>query len=167
MREQGEWEVEFFEDDQGTEPVVDWLEGQLSDPAKQAAIAAIEEVLIPRGIDVCSTEWGKNLREGLYELRIRHSAAEIRQMFGSGPPERNDDGEEGDADAGDDSDEGVLLRIYFMTAGRKLILLVAGYDKERYGGGKREQKAIATARRRIREQKERERRQKAAKRKDR
>ena len=157
--QEGNWDVEFYEEDDGTEPVVDWLEGDLSDPGRLAAIAAIEEVLEPNGTNICSSEWGKNLGQGLYELRIRHSAEEIMRMFGSDPTDQDDEDGEGS--------ESVLLRVYFMTAGRKVILLVAGYDKGRYGGGKREQKAIATARKRITAQQERQRRAKAQRRKGR
>lgn len=143
--------------------MLDWLEGDLSDPARLAAIAAIEVVLEPNGTNICSTEWGKNLGQGLYELRIRHPAEEIRRMFDPAPTHRDDPGEPD----GNEGGESVLLRVYFMTAGRKVILLVAGYDKGRYGEGKREQKAITVARKRITAHQERQRRTKAQLRKGR
>lgn len=187
------WEVEFFEDATGTEPVLDWLENQLSDPAREAAIAAIEEVLTPRGTQVCETEWGKNLGEGLYELRIRHSAEEIQRMFGStlsgdeeqrheqneqedgqhheqAKEEEEDEEQRGEHDEDSDRRKGrpeVLLRVYFTTDGRKVVLLLAGYDKGRYGGGKREHRAIKTARKRVTEHREQQRRDKARRRKGR
>jgi putative component of toxin-antitoxin plasmid stabilization module len=157
-----EWDVEFYEEDDGTEPVRDWLDSrQLQGPRQRAAIAAIEEVLIPRGTDVCETEWGKNLGDGLYELRIRHTAGEIKKMFGQG--QHADVANTGSAEGRG----AILLRVYFTTEGRKLILLLGGYDKLRYGSGKREDKAIEQARKRVRHQRERARRQKAKRRKGR
>lgn len=171
---------------------MDWLENQLSDPAREAAIAAIEEVLTPRGTQVCETEWGKNLGEGLYELRIRHSAEEIQRMFGSTlsgdeeqrheqneqedgqhheqAKEEEDEEQRGEHDEDSDRRKGrpeVLLRVYFTTDGRKVVLLLAGYDKGRYGGGKREHRAIKTARKRVTEHREQQRRDKARRRKGR
>jgi putative component of toxin-antitoxin plasmid stabilization module len=161
------WEVELYEDEAGTEPVRDWME-DLSGAARAAAIAAIEEILTPRGTQVCDTEWGKNLREGIYELRIRHTAGEITRMFGD--DDEAEDDEEQEWQAAQDEDRGdrnakVLLRIYFATDGRRIILLLAGYDKGRFGGGKREQKTIATARRRLADHRERQKRHKSRSRK--
>lgn len=151
------WDVEFYEEADGTEPVRDWLDRRLSENARLAAIAAIEEVLTPRGTEVCETEWGKNLGKGLYELRIRHSAEEIERMFGSDPSD--------DDEAASEGSHSILLRVYFTTDGRKVVLLLAGYDKDRHGGGKREQKAIETARKRVTAHREHRRRQKAHRRK--
>lgn len=155
--------VELYEDEAGTEPVRDWLE-DLSGAARAAAIAAVEEILTPRGTQVCATEWGKNLREGLYELRIRHTADEITRMFGH-DDQAEDDGSQGSQGAQDEDRGGrnlkVLLRICFATDGRKIILLLAGYDKGRFGGGKREQKTIAAARRRLADHRERQKRHKS------
>lgn len=134
-----EWDVEFYENERGVEPMKDWLKDL--DPSKRAAaVGAIEVVLTRLGTDVCNSEWGKHLGHGLYELRIRHDAGEIHAMF--------DDGAQGSRFKGRMASE-VLLRIYFTTFGHKVILLLAGYDKGRFGAGRREQKAIKTARRRL------------------
>ena len=142
-----EWCVEFYADVAGNEPVKDWLD-KLPQERQAAAIAAIEEILATRGIDVCETEWGKHLGKGLYELRIRHPADEIRRMFS------NQEEEDDPSSAGDQ----VLLRVYFTTDGEKVVLLLAGYDKGRYGSGRREDKAIEAARKRQADHRERRRR---------
>jgi hypothetical protein len=76
------WTVEFFEDDQGRQPVREWL--QSLDALKRAsAIAAIEVVLTDLGLNVCGTEYGKQLGSGLFEFRIRHDEAVIRGKTGA------------------------------------------------------------------------------------
>ncbi|MGA1526250.1 MAG: hypothetical protein ACO4CZ_19990, partial [Planctomycetota bacterium] len=130
------WQVEFLTVD-GVEPARRRFDG-LSDTTKQnAVIAAIEHVLIPEGIGVCASEWGRSLGGGLYELRIRHAADEIRRIrmafdAGTAPSGRR---------------EAVLLRVDFTTAGPRRILLLSGYDKGRLGAGRRQQRSIAAARR--------------------
>jgi hypothetical protein len=168
------WDIEFYADDDGTEPVRDWLNSkQMEGPKQRAAIAAIEQILGTYGTDVCKTEWGKHLSDGLYELRIRHTAEEIARMFGEqGERDGTDDPaqptEDEEDETGPDRSKGeILLRVYFTTQGRKLILLVAGYDKGRFGSGKREKRAIAQARQRVKAQNERVRRSKAKRRKSR
>lgn len=34
--------------------------------------AVFQEVVKPLGINICNTQWGKPLKNGLYEIRIRH-----------------------------------------------------------------------------------------------
>jgi hypothetical protein len=77
----GEFTIEFFEDDDGRSPVEEWMDSDLTDLELAALVSGLEHVLSHRGIDVCRTEWGKQLGEGLFEFRIRHSAAEIEHMF--------------------------------------------------------------------------------------
>lgn len=73
------WQVEFLAVD-GVEPARRWFDG-LGDTTKQnAVIAAIEHVLIPDGIGVCASEWGRSLGGGLFELRIRHAAAPVAEV---------------------------------------------------------------------------------------
>lgn len=43
-------------------------------------------------------------------------------------------------------DDGVLIRVYFHPHGQRMVLLLAGYDKGRFGSGRREQNAIKQAR---------------------
>jgi hypothetical protein len=83
------WKVEFFEDDQGRQPAREWLQS-LDSLKRASAIAAIEVVLTGLGLDVCGTEYGKQLGSGLFEFRIRHDEAVIRGKAG-----QDTDGERG------------------------------------------------------------------------
>ena len=80
----GGWEVEFYADEYGREPCREWAE-RLSPTKKAAFMAAVEVVLTPQGINVASNEFGKALGGGLYELRIRQTATEIRQRVAGLP----------------------------------------------------------------------------------
>lgn len=71
-----EWDVEFYADENGREPCREWAE-RLSQQKRAAFSAAMRLVLARRGLDVVKTEYGKALGEGLYEFRIRWTAAEI------------------------------------------------------------------------------------------
>jgi hypothetical protein len=134
MAQHGGWDVEFYEDENGREPCREWAD-DLS-PQKRAAFwASVQFALQPRGLDVVTTEFGKALGGGLYELRVRWTADEIRRKFGDldpqetgGPPEK------------------ILLRVFFCTAGRKIILLMSGYDKGEDPGDRRQQREIEKAR---------------------
>src|SRR5699024_2867670 len=68
-RERGRliWRIEYA--DHGFERFLRALPGY----ERAVAIAAIEHVLRPHGIDVVGTRWAKALGEGLYEFRIRNS----------------------------------------------------------------------------------------------
>jgi hypothetical protein len=94
----------------------------------------LKHVLIPRGLDVVESEFGKTLGQGLYELRIRWTAAEVEhkvtglEIAEIGPPEN------------------IVLRVFFATAGRKIILLINGYDKAEDPGARYQQQQIERAR---------------------
>lgn len=135
MSARAAWNVEFYEDADGREPIGKWLKG-LSETKRDAVVSALTHVLARLGTDVCETEWGRNLGRGLYELRIRHTAAEIAAMFA--------DGAKG-AKAG----EAILLRVFFGTHGRRVILLLGGYDKGKEPSERRQRQEIETARRRL------------------
>lgn len=129
--------IEFFEADDGGSPVEQWMESDLTDIELAALLAALEHVLSHRGIDVCRTEWGKQLGEGLFEFRIRHTAAEIERMFSEA------------SDAQQAKKERLLLRVFCHAYGAKIILLLNGYDKGSDPSGKRQQREIALARKRL------------------
>jgi putative component of toxin-antitoxin plasmid stabilization module len=135
---EGAWHVEFYADEQGRQPCQEWAE-RLSPTKKAAFLAAIEVVLTPQGINVASNEFGKALGDGLYELRIRQTATEIRQRVAGLPP-----------DEVDSPPEAVLLRVFFCTAGRKIILLMSGYDKGQNPSERRQNREIENARRLMR-----------------
>jgi putative component of toxin-antitoxin plasmid stabilization module len=128
------WTLEVFSTDEGREPFSAFAD-QLRDVAFAALDAALEHVLGLRGIDLAGTEWLKPLGQGLHEFRVRHSSLEIAHMF-----------------AGESSDhipksgESVLLRVFVHFHGRRIILLLSGYDKGADPSGRRQQREIAAAR---------------------
>ncbi len=128
------WNVEFFSDDRGRRPVREWL-GSLEPGRRAAAIAAIEIQLSELGLDVCATEHGRQLGEGLFEFRIRHDEAVIRRKGGK---------------EGGSRGEKVLLRIFCHAYGERVILLLGAYDKGADPSPRRQQREIDTARRRLR-----------------
>jgi len=75
-----EYEIEFYEEDD-RQPFRRFLD-ELESTKRLAMIAAIERVLAKQGMNVCRSSWGKTLGQGLFEFRVRHTAAEIRTMFG-------------------------------------------------------------------------------------
>jgi len=112
-----------------------WLD-RLS-PVKFAALqAAITHRLEVEGIGLLGTEWLKPLGSGLFEFRVRHSAAEIERMFAG----RTSIGSSGHREA-------ILLRVFVAFVGGRVCLLFAGYDKGRDPSRKQQQKEIERARR--------------------
>ncbi|PVE94974.1 type II toxin-antitoxin system RelE/ParE family toxin [Microbacterium sp. TPD7012] len=122
-------------------------------------VAAIEKVLGVLGHEVCATEWGKNLGEGLYEFRVRKSLRAIHDEFKENgvdlpalPP---------------GSDRGVLLRAFFTVHGDRIVLLLHIYDKKRDPSEKRQQREIKRARKLLKAWLEEEKRKAALERKGR
>lgn len=136
MAQDGGWDVEFYEDANGREPCRAWAE-DLSPQKRAAFTAAVQFALQPYGLELVGTEFCKNLGGGLYELRVRWTAAEIRRKFGGLDP----------AEVG--APEKILLRVFFCTVGRKIILLMSGYDKGDDPGERRQQREIGKARKLI------------------
>lgn len=135
------WKVRFYRDlESGDEPAREWLDELNGDdePKRLAALAAVERVLKVHGVNVCETEWGKNLGKGLYEFRVRHPASTIRNMF----PLRR---EVSKTQAAAVQPAKVLLRIYFTTYGEGVLLLLSGYDKGEDPGKGRQQREIKRA----------------------
>lgn len=132
----GSWTVEFYQDDSGREPCREWAEN-LSPQKKAAFQSVLRLVLIPRGLDIVGSEYGKALGQGLYELRIRWTASEVAHKVsgldaaGVGPAEK------------------ILLRVFFCTAGHKIILLMSGYDKAEDPSERRQNREIQRARKMI------------------
>ena len=96
------------------------------------------EILEVNGINVCDTEYGKNLGQGLFEFRLRHGADDIAAMFTTKTPDERDK-------------EPILLRVYCHAYGNKIVLLLAGYDKHADPSKKRENDEIKLARKRLTE----------------
>lgn len=131
----GAYTIEFYEED-GRSPVERWMESDLTDVELAALLSALEHVLSHRGVGVCGTEWGKQLGDGLFEFRIRHTSSEIARM-------------QAEPVAGGKPAEKVLLRVFCHAYGAKVVLLLNGYDKGGDPSERRQQREIALARKRL------------------
>jgi hypothetical protein len=143
------WHVEFYEDNNGRRPVEEWL-NDLSDVKYAAIEAAITHKLAVKGVGLSGSAWMTPLGEGLYELRVRHSADEIRRMYETAKR----------APAASAVSEKILLRVFVSFYGDKNCILFSGYDKGRAPSAKRQQTEIAKARKlrtewQLRQRKER------------
>jgi hypothetical protein len=147
MADLEDWDVEFYADESGREPCRAWM-GTLTPQKRIALEEAIRLVLARRGLAVVETEFGKALGGGLYEFRLRWSAAEVQRKV------------EGVAAETAAKAEKIMLRIFFCTSGRKIILLLSGYDKARDPGKTRQGREIAQARKLLTAHEEAERRRK-------
>jgi hypothetical protein len=128
------WDIQFYEDETGREPCREWID-KLGNIERGAILTAIELVLAERGTEVCQTEFGKNLGQGLYEFRLRWTAEEVKSKVGRV------------SDAAAEKSAKILLRVFFCTGqGRKIILLLSGYDKGKDPSGRRQQREIVKAR---------------------
>ena len=128
--------LEFFMDIAGREPVLEWARS-LTPVKKRAIGVAWQEVLAYLGIDVCETEFGKNLGQGLFEFRVRRPRTKSSRGWDGGTPQPDD--------------ENIILRVYCHAYGEKIVLLLAAYDKARDASAKREQTEVGTARKRLEE----------------
>ncbi len=132
------FELEFYQDpDTGRFPVHEWIKTELTGYQRRALGTAMSEILQMVGKDVCKSEYGKNLGGGLYEFRLRQDSDEIVAKFTTRPPD------------GERDESKILLRVFFHPHGNHVLLLLAGYDKGRDPGDKREDKEIRLARKRL------------------
>lgn len=128
--------LEFYEEADGKAVVLNWLRS-LSLRKKQVIGNAMNEILQHLGLDVCETEFGKQLGRGLFEFRVRQDEDSVRPGV---PPEK------------------ILLRVFCHAYGDKVIVLVGGYDKGEDPSVKRQQKEIDVARKRLADWKRRQKR---------
>jgi hypothetical protein len=118
-------------------------------PQKRVALEeAIRLVLARRGLAVVETEFGKALGGGLFEFRLRWSAAEVQRKV------------EGVSAVTKAKAEKIMSRMFFCTSGRKIILLLSGYDKAKDPGETRQGREIARARKLLKAHEETQRRRK-------
>ena len=126
------YELEFYEDENGDVPVLRWLREELT-PAKRRALGhAMNEVLQLLGVGVCATKFGKQLGEGLFEFRLGRDLREIAPV--------------GETDSGK-----IRLQVFCHAHGKRLILLVGGYDKREHPSPRRQNAEITLARARLRD----------------
>jgi putative component of toxin-antitoxin plasmid stabilization module len=148
MPESG-WELQVFVTDRGVEPFTRFID-ELDEFRWAALDAALRTVLAVRGLDLVRTEWLKPLGQGLHEFRIRHDADEIKNMFGQSTATSTR------APRGS-----VLLRVFVHFHGRRVVLLLSGYDKGDDPKERRQQREIAEARRHLTEWRQQEARREA------
>lgn len=65
------YSIEFWKDDNGSQPVRNWVVNDLSPQKRRFIGFAMSEVLQEHGPDVCETEWGKWLDSNIFEFRAR------------------------------------------------------------------------------------------------
>jgi hypothetical protein len=136
------YQVEFYEDDAGNEPALAFMRS-LPGMKKRAIGVAINEVLQYLGPDVAEGNFGRNLGGGLYEFRLDQDAEQILRRSGKKPrPERDR--------------LKILLRLFFHPHGKKLLLLLSGYDKGERPSRGHQQEQIDEARKMLSRWKERE-----------
>jgi hypothetical protein len=85
----GAYKLEFFAEDDGTEPVLAWIKDDLTAAQRQAIGTAMRRILQANGVQVCSTPWGRQLGGGLFEFRVRRTGeqkqATARDQHGTTP----------------------------------------------------------------------------------
>ena len=131
--------LEYYQDPDGDEPVRRWIFSGLDGHKRRAIVLALKHILGAQGIDVCRTEYGRHLGQGLFEFRLRHDEAELRRRLRLDVPPVCSETER------------VLLRVFCHAHGSRIVLLLAAYDKGADPSKKRQQREIATARRRLRD----------------
>jgi len=132
--------IEFYEDPQtGRTPVYEWIVRDLSPYKRRALGTAMSEVLERYGIEVCGTEHGKHLGDGLFEFRLRHDSDEIIAKHTDKTPDHEPD------------EAPIFLRVFCHAYGQRIVLLLAGYDKGGDASERRQDKEIELARKRLRE----------------
>ena len=129
----GKYRVEFYQDENGDEPVRRWLREELTRTQRLVVGTAMREVLEEECLNVCGTEFGKHLGQGLFEFRVR---GQLSEFVGTTPAP---------------SEEKILVRVFCHAHGEKLILLLAGYDKLATPSKSHQNEQIKLARRRLTE----------------
>lgn len=78
----GQYSIEFYEDEHGDDPVRRWLTRELSVRKRRVLGIAMFHFLQRYGAGVCDSEFGKPLGQGLYEFRVRHDLPEMLRKAG-------------------------------------------------------------------------------------
>jgi len=130
------YKLEFYDDEQGHEPVLDWL--RRLPPRKRRAIGvAMFEILQHEGPHVVGTNFGKGLGGGLFEFRLDQDAAQVlARKEKSARPETA-------------AASKILLRVFCHAHGDRIVLLLGGYDKGERPSARHQQGQIELARTRL------------------
>jgi hypothetical protein len=138
----GPYTIEFWEDDRGRKPVLEWIKNDLTPTQRRAIGAAMAAFLERLGPDVCGTKWGKWVAPGIAEFRLRMTGKQIVNA-GWATEEQIDTSEQ------------LLLRVFFHVHGDKVVVLLEGYDKGAAPSSKAQQTKIANAQKRLQQWKTR------------
>jgi len=65
-----QFEIIFYEDEHGDKPVLRWIHEELTPFQRRTLGKAMKHILPKLGINVCGTEFGKQLGGGLFEFRL-------------------------------------------------------------------------------------------------
>jgi hypothetical protein len=140
------WEIEFYKDDDGRQPVLDWIKDELTPTKRRALGTAMRRVLQVQGPAVQRNNWGDKVADGIFEFRLRMNGkgvinleAEIRGITEDEARER----------LGLNPSEDILLRVFCTSRHGKVVLLLHGYDKGGDVSKKRQQNEIAEAKARL------------------
>jgi hypothetical protein len=117
------YQLEFYEDENGDEPVRRWIREELTPTQRYELGQAMREQLQEKGIAVCATEYGKQLGKGLFEFRLRRSIEDVGER--------------------------ILLRVFCHAYGNRVVLLLGGYDKGADSSARRQDREMGRARRRL------------------
>jgi hypothetical protein len=135
--------LEFYEDELGREPVLDWLH-RLTPRKRRAIGVAMFEILQHQGPLVVGTNFGKGLGAGIFEFRLEQDAAQVLARKGRrARPEAA-------------ASLKILLRVFCHAHGARIILLLGGYDKGERPSARHQQARIELARTRLRDSKVRQ-----------
>ena len=136
--------LEFYEDENGHEPVLDWLRG-LTPPKRRAIGVAMFEILQHEGPHVVGTNFGKRIGGGIFEFRLDQDAAQVLGRKGKrARPETSETAK-------------ILLRVFCHAHGDRIVLLLGGYDKGERPSARHQQAQIELARARLKAWKARQR----------
>jgi len=136
--------LEFYEDEEGHEPVLDWLR-RLTPRKRRAIGVAMFELLQYEGPHVVGTNFGKGLGGGIFEFRLDQDAAQV--LGRKGKKARPEAGETAK----------ILLRVFCHAHGDRIVLLLGGYDKGERPSARQQQAQIELARTRLKDWKARQR----------
>jgi phage-related protein len=137
--------LEFYDDEHGHEPALDWIRG-LTSSKRRAIGVAMFEILQYEGPHVVGTNFGKGLGGGIFEFRLDQDAAQVLSRKGKrAKPEAGEIGN-------------ILLRVFCHAHGDRIVLLLGGYDKGERPSPRHQQAQIELAKARLKAWKARQRR---------
>jgi hypothetical protein len=140
-----QFELEFYADASGDQPVLRWLREELSPTQRRAIGVAMAEILQKEGIGVCRGAYGSS------------SATDCSSFGCDTTPPRSCARSAGPRGMSRDVSAS-CWRVFCHAHGDRLILLLAGYDKGADPSRTRQQREITEARRRLADYRRRARR---------